>query len=142
MGMIKDSLTIEKLQTENTQLKEQIQSLVEQLEWFKKQLFGKRSEKIVELVNETQLIFPGCEPIEPNKSKKQLIPAHERKKSERNGQDKITLPDNLPIERQIIDLPEEEKICKETGLPLIKIGEEITRKLAFRVGSHFIKEIV
>lgn len=33
-------------------------------------------------------------------------------------------------------------MCKETGLPLIKIGEEITRKLAFRIGSHFIKEIV
>lgn len=140
--MITDTITVEKLHTENAQLKGKIQELTEQLEWFKKQIFGKRSEKIVELVNETQLLLPGCESIEPSKPKKQLISAHERKKPERNGQDKITLPDNLPIERQVIDLPEEEKTCKETGLPLIKIGEEVTRKLAFRIGSHFIKEIV
>jgi transposase len=120
----------------------EIARLNEQIEWFKKQLFGKRSEKTIELPNKEQLIIPGCEPIEQSQPKTQLVPAHTRKKPERNGQDKITLPDDLPVERQVIDLPEEEKICKETGLPLIKIGEEITRKLAYRIGAHFIKEII
>jgi transposase len=39
-------------------------------------------------------------------------------------------------------LPEEEKICKETGGPLQKIGEEISRKLAHTPGSYFVKEYV
>lgn len=133
--MITRTIPYDDLLAENVHLKEQI-------EWFKKQIFGKRSEKTKELTNEKQFVIPGCEPTEQTQPKTQQVPAHSRKKPERNGQDKITLPDDLPIERQVIDLPEEEKICKETGLALIKIGEEITRKLAFRVGSHFIKEIV
>ena len=40
------------------------------------------------------------------------------------------------------DLPEEEKVCPETGHPLVKIGEEVTRKLAHKPGSYFIKEII
>jgi transposase len=130
------------LLAENALLKEQIRILTEQIEWFKKQLFGKCSEKAVDLANANQLIIPGLEPIEEGEPKTQLVPTHTRKKPERNGQDKITLPEDLPVERQIIDLTEDEKICKETGLPLVKIGEEITRKLAIRIAKHFIKEIV
>ncbi len=42
----------------------------------------------------------------------------------------------------MIDLPEEEKICKETGVALQKIGEEVSHKLAHRPGSYFLKRIV
>ena len=41
-----------------------------------------------------------------------------------------------------IDIPDEEKICKETGVPLQKIGEEVSHKLAHRPGSYFLKRIV
>src|ERR1700722_13608887 len=116
----RDQLRTEQLNLMNQQVK----YLTEQIEWFRRQIFGKRSEKIIELSNERQLMIPGCEPLEISKPTTQPISAHTRKKPERNGQDKITLPDNLPIERQIIDIPENEKICKETGLPLVKIGEE------------------
>jgi hypothetical protein len=30
----------------------------------------------------------------------------------------------------VLDLKEEDKICKKTGKPLVKIGEEVTRRLA------------
>mgnify|MGYP000727547459 CR=1 FL=1 len=69
--------------------------------------------------------------VEQNKPKTQFIPPYERKIPERNGQDKITLPDNLTIERQIIDLSEEEKVCKETGLPLIKNWRRNYKKTCF-----------
>ena len=49
---------------------------------------------------------------------------------------------DLPIERQFIDIPEEAKICPETGKPLVKIGEEVTSKLAHKPGSYFIKQII
>src|SRR3989338_1909516 len=73
---------------------------------------------------------------------KKIVSAHERCKPNRNGQDKITLPSDLPVETIILDIPEEQKICKETGKPLVKIGEETTHKLAHKPGSYYIKEII
>lgn len=42
-------------------------------------------------------------------------PAHERKKPDRDGKDKIQLPDDLPVQTTILDIPEEQKVCQETG---------------------------
>lgn len=58
------------------------------------------------------------------------------------GKDTIVLPADLPTERKVIDLPESAKVCPETGIPLVKIGEEITSKLAHKPGSYYIKQIV
>jgi transposase len=41
-----------------------------------------------------------------------------------------------------MDIPEEEKICSITKKPLVKIGEEISLKLAHESGSYYLKEIV
>ena len=49
---------------------------------------------------------------------------------------------DLPVEKQVLDIPEEEKICSETGQPLVKIGEEVTSKIAFKPGSYYIKQII
>lgn len=131
------------LRSENESLKSELSVLKEQLEWFRRQIFGQRSEKVVANLNEEQLSLPGLEsPTSQTKEDLQDVPAHKRKKTNRNGKDKITLPENLPVERQVIDLSEEEKICQETGQSLVKIGEEVTRKLAHKPGSFFIKEII
>jgi len=42
----------------------------------------------------------------------------------------------------MIDISEEDKIYKATGAPIVKIGEDVTRKLAFTPGSYYLKEIV
>ena len=117
--------------------------LEEQLAWFKRQLFGKKSEKTVSNLNNEQLSLEGFDEVsaaaqEPEK----IIPAHTRRKPNRNGQDKIKLPSDLPVVTVILDLPEDQKICQETGVQLVKIGEEITHKLAHTPGSYFIKEII
>lgn len=125
-----------------SQLETEVAYLKEQLAWFQRQIFGKRSEKVIANLNEQQLTFDGFETQAVKTEEKQTIEAHSRKKPLRNGQDKITLPPNLPVQRLVIDLSEEEKICSETGLALVKIGEEISLKLAYRPGSYFIKEIV
>ena len=138
-----DIAIVTKLQQENDQLKQTVTHLKEQLEWFKRQIFGKRSEKTIPTANENQLTLEGFELTKPDESQQiQTIDKHERKKPVRNGQDKITLPDNLPVERVVLDLSEKEKTCSETGVSLVKIGEEISRKLAHRPGSYYIKEIV
>lgn len=120
------------LETENSQLKEQ-------LNWLQRQIFGKKSERIVSNSSEEQLTFEGLENL---KTEEENIPAHKRRKPNRNGQDKIKFPTNIPIETTILDISEDQKICKKTGLPLVKIGEEITHKLAHKPGSYYIKKII
>ena len=131
---------------ENTSLRhqvtlqgDQIKLLQEQLDWFKRQLFGKRSEKIIDNPNQLSLELE-LEQI-TQELKEQTIAAHKRRKQAK-GKDKLTLPDNLPVETKILDLPKEEKTCLQTGQPLVKIGEEISRKLAHKPGSYYIKEII
>ena len=102
----------------------------------------KKLKIFVDTRNEEQLCFDGFDKLIPAPSEKKIIPAHERKKREPTGKDKITFPADLPIERKEIDLPEEAKICPETGVALVKIGEEITSKLAHKPGSYFIKQTV
>lgn len=104
---------------------QKIQNLEEQLAWFKRQIFGKRSERIVSDLNADQLTFDGFENLATNgKEKKTPVPAHERKKPNRDGKDKITLPDDLPVRTTILDISEEEKVCQETGQTLVQIGSK------------------
>lgn len=134
-------LTPEELQKQNGELLAENFHLKEQNAWLLRQIFGKKSERLVD-ANPEQLKLDGFESANTETSKTQTIPSHERKTRIRTGVDTIRLPDDLPVETVIIDLPEEEKICKETGIPLQKIGEEVSHKLAHRPGSFFLKRIV
>ena len=51
-------------------------------------------------------------------------------------------PEELPVETRVLDIPEEEKVCKVTGQLLVKIGEEVNHKLAYKSGNYFIKQII
>ena len=144
-----EKLSIESFQIENENLHKKIIelqseniSLKEQLEWFQRQIFGKRSERIVKDLDDRQLYFEGFEKTPTPPQEKQLIQTHFRKKPNRDGGDQITLPDNLPVERVIFDIPKEKKVCPDTGKPLVKIGEEVTRKIARKPESYYIKEFV
>jgi transposase len=143
--MITPTISLQQHIQETAALKNEIKYLNEQLDWFKRQLFGQKADKFVDIKNEEQLCFKGFDQlvtIPPSPEEKQIIPSHERKKRKPNGQDKITLPKDLPIERLVLDIPEEEKVDPETGEALIKIGEEVSSKLAHRPGSYYIKQIV
>jgi transposase len=141
--MTTPTITLETHQAEIAKLREEVSYLKEQVAWFQRQLFGQKSEKFVDNRKGQQLLLDGFDNLASQEApEKQQIAAHERTKSKRNGQDKISIPENLPVERQVINLPEEEKTCSETGEPLVKIGEEITCKLACTPARFFIKEIV
>jgi len=122
---------ISKLTTEITYLKEQ-------LAWFQRQVFGQRSEKIIPKNDDELFLFDLPTPPE---AEQKIIPAHVRK-AKSKGADKLSFPEDLPIERIIIDIKDEEKVCPDTGKPLIKIGEEVSQKLAHKPGSYYIKEII
>ena len=138
------TLTIEQLLEENQFLKNQLKILQEQLAWLTKQVFGQRSEKLTSLDNPQQLLLPGLEEAstaQDDESKK-IVSEHARRSANRNGQDQITLPEGIHVETIILDIAEEDKICKKTGLPLIKIGEEISQKLAYKPGKTYIKKFI
>lgn len=139
------SISLEQHSKEVNALKDEITYLKEQLDWFKKQLFGQKTEKFVDTPLEEQLYFEGFDKIAsilPTIEEKKPVKGYERRKRKPTGQDTISFPADIPIERHILDLSEEEKICPETGEPLVKIGEEITSKLAYKPGSYFIKQII
>jgi len=142
--LTEDSKAVSQILEENILLKNELAFLKEQLEWFKRQLFGKRSEKNVDPTNGEQLLFAGFAQSPNAPEQKVAVPAHERVKRKRNsnGQDKISLPEDVLVERTFVDVPESEKVDPSTGEALAKIGEDITRRLAFQPGSYFVKEIV
>jgi transposase len=141
--MTTSTISLETLQKENAKLHEEISYLKEQIAWFQRQIFGQKSEKFVDTRNAQQLHLDGFDNLSSQETPiKQKVAAHDRVKVKRGGQDKISLPENLPVERQVLDLPEEEKKCSETGEALVKIGEEVTRKLACTPARFFIIEIV
>jgi transposase len=150
MNIAETTSTIElKLQAELRKRDEKIihldqenHHLREQLDWFKRQIFGKRSERVVNDLNGQQLSFEGFENLLKPEEEKRTVPAHTRRKPNRNGQDKITLPPDLPVKTTVIDIPDDQKICPETGLALVKIGEEVTHKLAHEPAGYYIKEII
>jgi len=134
---------IEGLKNANVILQNTVAYLTQQLEWWKRQIFGKKSERIISDLNSEQLFFEGFD-AHASKETEQTkeVPAHKRRNPKRNGQDAITLDPDLPVKTVVLDIPAEEKICKETGVPLVKIGEEVTHKLAHIPGSYYIKEII
>lgn len=133
------------LQNENKKLHEIVSLLQEQIKGMQKKLFGKQSERFVDHQPE----FPGFEAITtPHQDVEEApsdtidVPAHKKRKAKKTPKNTITYPDNLPVEREVIDLPEEEKIDVKTGVALVCIGEEITRRLAKKTAHFVIKEIV
>ena len=110
------------LRAENARQKDEIISLKQRIRLLEKALFGPKSERIIEL-NDNQGEFESLlqeldqlntELDEQNKEIE--VNSHKKRKKKSNLADQ--LPEDLPEEEIVLDLPEEEK----EGL--IKIGEE------------------
>jgi len=107
-----------------------IEQLTAQLAWFQRQLFGAKAEKFVALPDDAPSL-PGLESEAPSEPPEpQHIEAHERKVREKFGWDEI--PENLPREEVIIDVPEDER----EGMELI--GYETSERLARRETRYFV----
>ncbi len=126
----------------NAALEADILVLKEQLAWLKKQIFGSKSERIVADL-ESQPLLPEIDLGTTFTPAPQEEIVYKRNKPVKNrGCDTISFPDDLPVEVVRLDLPEDEKVCPETGEPLLCIGTETSRKLARRPEQFFIREYV
>jgi transposase len=119
-----------------------ITSLQNQLEWFKRQMFGQKSERFVDVPSKEELL-PGFDlPQETMEIQTTPIAGHVRKNIKGKDKFKMEIPEDLPRETVYKDIPEKEKTDPNTGLALVKIGEEKTEKLAYRPGSYFVKQFI
>ncbi len=132
----------EDLTSEFKALKEENAFLKEQIKQLKKMIFGAKSERFVD--NPDALYLPGLEPGKDEIPVEDIIsvPAHEKRKAKSTPLNKITYPDELPVETTVIDLKEEEKVDTATGAPLVRIGEEVTKRLAVKPSQFFVKQII
>ena len=112
-------------------LKEQSQHLVEENErlqsiirLLKKDKFGSKAECFEEITD--QLVFNEIEVEAPKAPPETEEITYTRKKG--RGKKK-PIPDGVPREEKIIDIPEEEKVCPHDGSRLECIGEVVTEKL-------------
>ncbi len=104
-----------------------ISNLQEQNEYLTKKLFGSSSEKRDDI--EGQLSFfneAESESTTPNPIEKEFVtvPAHSRKKKTRMA-DKFA---NLPVQKEYIDIPDDDRFCDVCGHALERIGEEFVRR--------------
>jgi transposase len=147
LNSISDPLRLQEILQQKDQrivtLEGELFTLKEQLAWLKKQIFGAKSERIVaDLDNQPLLDLDfGCRGPEKEPEKEKI--SYDRIKPTKNrGNDTISFPDHLPVKRIELDIPEEAKICPETGQPLVCIGSEISRKLGRTAEQFYIVEYV
>jgi len=128
----------------------EIERLRHRVRLLEKALFGPRSEKVFddpanqqtfdELLAQVgelnrELERKEQEAVQERKRRTRRRPVSRRKLSE-------LIPEDLPREEIVVDVPEQAKVCPETGQPLRKIGEERSAKLAYKPGYYYLRVIV
>ncbi len=141
---------VQQLRIQNAYLQEkstqQIRMLEERIKWFERQLFGKKSERLVDSSSGKAPYLPGFEPKDGlTEEEVEEVTAHKRKKKRKTRNDYadgLVIPEHLPVEQIELDIPEDQKVCSETGVALVRIGQEVTRQLAHRSAEFFVKETI
>jgi transposase len=115
------------LQRERVELSKRIDILGEQLAWLKRRFFSRSSEALSEADRRQLRLFDEADssPIEQAEEPQTLVhvPEHTRRQAKRQA-----LPEDLPREEVLVDIPEEQKHC-QCGAELVRIGEETSEKL-------------
>lgn len=117
------------LENSNNQVAEltvQIRLLNEQLDYMKRKLFGRFSEKHAAETDGQLTLFD-----EPEKEEPVILTAAEISVKSHARKPKAAFEEktkHLPVERIEIPLPEDEQFCPVCGTPLEVIGKEVVRK--------------
>ena len=118
----------------------QIDDLEGQLHYLKRQLFGKKSEK---LDPQQRLLFESLYSEVQAKVEEQRKPkAKKSRKKKSNHKGRNPLPADLPRKTIDIEPTEEEKTCSVCHNPKTVIGAEITEVLEYVPASFFVKQFV
>ncbi len=120
----------------------QLTTLQHQVEQMLRRLYGRKSEQL----NPNQMMFDSIilESLEQNAQ--QTPPEAEvqitsevvkpRKASQHHG--RVPIPEHLERVEILLDIPEEQKVCPETGESLKVIAVEVSEKLEYRPGKLIV----
>jgi len=128
---------IRELETDNQRLKNKYFELKEQYDVLIYQKYARSAEKLLD--DKQQPLFteePEQTSVEKEENEKQEIKSYTRKKPGRKP-----LDPNLRRVEEIIDIPEEEKICA-CGEKMTKIGEETSEKLEIIPQSIYVTKTI
>lgn len=133
---------LDSLRQVNTELTGKVQQLQQQLDWFKRQLFGQKSEKRL-LVDQSiqQSLFEGMMSKDaPTKLETKMVAAHERKLKQRDGcttDSGLRFDDSMPV--QVVEiLPDELKGDEANRYEII--SQKVTFRLAQQRASFVVIE--
>jgi len=124
---------------ENAQLKAQLESAQQQLDWFKRQIFGRKSEKQIDDNPYQNTLFQGQTPAPKNVPSTE-VNAHKRSSKKRHHEDDVNdeglrFDDSIP--QQVIELSAPELDGDKADEYDIVDYKETTR-LAQRIGSYVV----
>jgi transposase len=136
-------LQIEELTKKLQSTERKMNMLQHQVEQLLRRVYGRRSEKL----DPNQLMFDGLilqsldQPLPqppPEFISEQKVERKKPRTVNRRHPGRIPIPEHLERVEIVLDIPEEEKLCPETGKPLKKIGEEVSEKLEYRPGKLIV----
>jgi transposase len=138
---------IEQQQSQIQELTKQLASsnrklsmLQHQVDQLLRRIYGRRSEKM----DPNQLIFDGMlEVLEnnhwsPQEGEAPPVQKKTIRKAKRSHPGRIPIPEHLERVEIVLDIPEQDKICPETGQELKQIGWEVSEKLEYRPGKLIV----
>ena len=137
------NLHIQELTKQLDSSQRQLKMLQHQVEQLLRRVYGKRSEKL----DPNQLMFDNLilesidQPAVQELPEISIEEGNKRKnhrKSRQRHPGRIPIPEHLERVEILLDIPEEKKICPETGKPMKKIGEEVSEKLEYRPGKLIV----
>jgi transposase len=129
------------LRGENASLKTHLEQLTRQIEWFKRQLFGSRSERRLIDADARQLSIGELGlPEESPPAATTAVAAHTRTKTRTTGDEApLRFDDTVPVEVIEVTDPQIEDVDSSD---LERISEKVTHRLAQRPGSYVILKYV
>ncbi len=129
----------------NTALQHKVATLEHQLDWFKRQLFGQKSERLPPLPDPTQMHLGEMDaaPTAPVAEPQRQVPAHTRRVAKRDlAGDGDTLPffdeSRVPVETIMVANPAAAGL---TADQFEVIGEKASYRLAQRPGSFVVLKV-
>lgn len=150
---------IEALKSRNETLESQIEELTKavksaqeiikkqqhQLEQLLKRIYGRKSEKydprqmlLDELLMESLPAPEDQQESAEEEAEEEETESSSKSKAKRKPRGRLPIPDHLERVNIDLDVPEEDRICLETGKPMVIAGYEESEKLEYRPGRLFV----
>lgn len=123
--------------------REQIESLKRRIEWFERQMFGKKSERVIEIPGQLHLGEVFGLPEQPAPVVEKTVAAHTRKAPSKDMADGESVPffdeTRVPIETITLSAPEQSELTPDQ---YEVISEKVTYRLAQRPASYVVLKYV